>query len=60
MCNGDIVVVLNGAVLPVILRPVQGSQYYLMGERYIHDIAGGEAYNILGREGVKEQKFEII
>jgi hypothetical protein len=44
------------------LRPANNGkdQYYLMGESYIYDIAMGQAYDIMGKEGVGERMFELI
>ncbi|KAF9698899.1 hypothetical protein EKO04_003195 [Ascochyta lentis] len=62
MRNGDIVVVFTGGAMPFILRPANNGkdQYYLMGECYIYDIAMGQAYDILGKEGVEERILELI
>jgi hypothetical protein len=62
MQEGDIIVVFTGSPMPMILRPANNGkdQYYLMGESYIYDIAMGQAYDIMEKEGVRESMFELI
>lgn len=62
MQDGDVIVVFTGSPMPMILRPANNGkgQYYLVGECYIYDIALGQAYDILGKEGVEERTFELI
>ena len=60
---GDVVVVLNGAQVPFVLRPalsvvdgwVEGS-YQLVGECYVHGVMDGEAFGL----GIKSEVFTII
>ncbi|KAL1593636.1 hypothetical protein SLS59_009150 [Nothophoma quercina] len=62
MQEGDIIVVFTGGQMPMILRQANDKkdQYYLMGECYIYDIAMGQAYDIMAKEGVEERMFELI
>ncbi|KAJ8106822.1 hypothetical protein OPT61_g9288 [Boeremia exigua] len=59
---GDVVAVFHGGVSPYVLRPVQGrpDHHYLMGDCYIHNLAGGGAYKMLGTDGVEERVFKLI
>ncbi|KAJ8116605.1 hypothetical protein OPT61_g2010 [Boeremia exigua] len=60
MRKGDRIAVMTGGRTPFVLRPAGNGQYYFMGECYTYDIARGEAYDILGKEGIKERMFELI
>jgi len=50
----DIVVVIYGAELPVILRPVESGRYELVGTTYVEGIMDGEAL-----EGAESRTFDI-
>jgi hypothetical protein len=39
---GDLVVILFGLDMPFVLRPVDGGQYRIIGETYLHGIMDGE------------------
>ncbi|KAI4604186.1 hypothetical protein KJ359_000316 [Pestalotiopsis sp. 9143b] len=43
MRTGDVVAVLNGCVVPVILRPEGNEQYSVIGAGFVHGIMFGEA-----------------
>ncbi|KAH7310200.1 heterokaryon incompatibility protein-domain-containing protein [Rhexocercosporidium sp. MPI-PUGE-AT-0058] len=53
---GDVIMLVSGADVPYILRPVAGKEktYLLIGEAYIHGIMQGEAMKDL------EDKFEMV
>jgi hypothetical protein len=59
MREHDIVVVLDGGQVPYILRPLTDSTYAFMGECFVYAIRKGEAYGMIGKEGVKRQDFEL-
>jgi hypothetical protein len=39
---GDLVVILFGLDMPFVLRPVDGGQYRIIGETYLHGVMDGE------------------
>jgi hypothetical protein len=51
MLAGDLIVVLFGSHTPFILRSLEGNQYLLVGEAYVHGIMDGE-YMDLEKEEV--------
>ncbi|PVH72984.1 hypothetical protein DL98DRAFT_659718 [Cadophora sp. DSE1049] len=55
---GDMLVVLYGASLPVILRPV-GTYFEFVGEAYVNEWERGEAFNLAEKGELKECFFEI-
>ncbi|KAH7072421.1 heterokaryon incompatibility protein-domain-containing protein [Paraphoma chrysanthemicola] len=61
MQEGDRIVVLDGATVPYVLRPLNEDrqEYAFMGECYIHDIMQGEIVQMLGQEGVHEMEFVL-
>jgi hypothetical protein len=50
--TGDVVVVLFGADVPFVLRPVSAG-YKLLGECYVHSIMHGEVLSVLREFGTK-------
>ncbi|KAE9364064.1 HET-domain-containing protein [Stipitochalara longipes BDJ] len=53
--SGDEVWLLKNAALPFILRPIEDSQYELVGEAYVHGIMYGELLDAPGgREGFRD------
>lgn len=59
MREGDIVVVLDGGKVPYILRPLTDSTYAFMGECFVYAIRNGEAYDMVGIDGVERQELEL-
>jgi hypothetical protein len=59
MREGDLVVVLDGGQVPYILRPLADSKYAFMGECFVYAIRNREAYNMIGKDGVKRRTFEL-
>jgi len=55
MQTGDIAVVILGADLPYILRPVDKGRFVLIGDTYVHGAMDGE---IIGK-GSAAETFEI-
>lgn len=43
MQTGDVVVTVNGAELPFVLRPVDSGRYTLVGTAYVDGITDGDA-----------------
>lgn len=56
---GDIVCVLFGAKVPFCLRPI-GNRFLLVGECYVHGLMKGEAQDLLGRDEICEERFDVI
>ncbi|KAG8530270.1 uncharacterized protein KY384_004771 [Bacidia gigantensis] len=56
---GDIVCVLFGGKLPFCLRPL-GDQYLLVGECYVHGLMNGEAMDMMSRQELIEEAFDIV
>lgn len=56
---GDVVCVLFGGKLPFCLRPL-GDRYLLVGECYVHGLMNGEAMEMMSREELAEEVFEIV
>ena len=56
---GDIVCVLFGGKLPFCLRPL-GDRYLLVGECYVHGLMNGEAMEMMSRQELVEEVFEIV
>ena len=59
MDEGDIVCVLFGGKMPFCLRP-SGRQYILVGECYAHGLMKGEVMDMMTRNELVEQVFELI
>ncbi|KAK4448890.1 heterokaryon incompatibility protein-domain-containing protein [Podospora aff. communis PSN243] len=57
--EGDVIIVLFGADVPIVLRPVEGStgQYTLVGAAYIHGLMYGSALEELEKGEVTEETF---
>ncbi|EJT76719.1 hypothetical protein GGTG_06635 [Gaeumannomyces tritici R3-111a-1] len=61
MEKGDVVCVLFGGKMPFCLRPLLGSQHYLLvGECYIHGLMNGEAVDMLDRGKAREEVFRVV
>lgn len=58
MEEGDIVCVLFGGKMPFCLRPRE-KRYVLVGECYTHGLMKGEAIDMMARNEVTEQVFEL-
>ncbi|KAH8652699.1 heterokaryon incompatibility protein-domain-containing protein [Tricladium varicosporioides] len=43
---GDVVCVLNGASVPLVLRPINGGNLEVVGDAYVHGIMDGEAMKL--------------
>ena len=56
---GDVVCVLFGGKLPFCLRPL-GDRYLLVGECYVHGLMNGEAMEMMDRQELAEEVFEIV
>lgn len=56
---GDIVCVLFGGKLPFCLRPLR-DRYLLVGECYVHGLMNGEAMEMMSRQELVEETFEIV
>jgi hypothetical protein len=56
---GDVCVVLFGANVPFLLRPIDGEQkrYKLVAEAFIHGFMRGEAMAMLRRKELQEEEF---
>ena len=57
--SGDVVVVLRGASVPFLLRPVDGEQYQLVGQAYVDEIMYGEAVKDCRASGRSERVFAL-
>lgn len=60
--EGDLVCVLMGCSVPVILRPVVGSEgtYNFVGEAYVHGLMDGEAVVMLEDGELEDKRFLIV
>lgn len=65
--EGDMVVVLKGAKVPVILRPLQENtcasddwKYELIGTAYVHGFMDSEAARWVKDRKSKEQEFRLV
>jgi hypothetical protein len=56
---GDLVCVLFGAKVPFCLRHL-GRRYLLVSECYVHGLMKGEGKDVLGREELHENIFDIV
>jgi hypothetical protein len=52
MCPGDIIVVLTGASLPFIVRPVADGKFRFLGECYCDGIMDGEVVKVRTKEKI--------
>jgi hypothetical protein len=50
---GDVIVLLEGGIVPFILRPREDSRWELIGEAYVHGIMRGEAWDEKGCEEIR-------
>ena len=55
---GDIVVLLNGANVPHVLRPLENGQHQMVGQVYVQGIMWGEILE--GLEDTEEEMFELV
>lgn len=60
--DGDLICVLIGCSVPVILRPVDGSEgmYNFVGEVYAHGMMDGEAMRLLEDGEFKDERLLIV
>jgi len=58
MLPGDVLVVLYGATLPVILRPVE-THFEFVGEAYVNMWERGEAFDLAEKGELEERFFEM-
>lgn len=60
--EGDLIVVLHGAKIPVILRLVEGEtvEYNLISTAYVHGFIIGEAMEGVKTGELKEDKFLLV
>ena len=58
MLPGDVLVVLYGATLPVILRPV-GTHFEFVGEAYVNMWESGEAFDLAEKGELEERFFKM-
>ena len=67
---GELVVVLNGGLVPYVLRPTGAattdgngtrvSEFTILGDCYLHGIMHGEAMDRLDRGVYQEQAFVLV
>jgi len=60
--RGDVICILFGCSMPIVLRQVGGEgggHWVVVGECYVHGVMEGEGLEVLRREEVQEQEFEI-
>ncbi|KAK0622465.1 hypothetical protein B0T14DRAFT_513909 [Immersiella caudata] len=60
--EGDVIVVLCGADVPIILRALEGcpGQYTLVGAAYVHGIMYGDALEELDKGEATEETFVLV
>ncbi|OWY43327.1 HET-like protein [Alternaria alternata] len=59
MVPGDVVVVLHGAEVPFVLRPVDNGLWRLVGECYLYDVNEGRVHREWKEKGSVSEKFTI-
>ncbi|KAH6863055.1 hypothetical protein B0T12DRAFT_343986 [Alternaria alternata] len=59
MIPGDVVVMLHGAEVPFVLRPVDNGLWRLIGECYLYDVNEGRVHREWKEKGSVSEKFTI-
>lgn len=59
LADGDVCCILFGSKVPYILRPLEDSTYFLVGESYVHGIMLGEAMDMCFEKEFVESEFVL-
>ena len=57
--KGDVIVVARGAYVPLVLRPVEGGGYRLVGTSYMYGLMQRQMMDLTEGGKVAEQKFKL-